>query len=240
MSHHWSITFYSPLSPRLLCPLTRSPSVVTFPPITLHRYFLPLSFPISLRPVSMREGQETQLADTSEIMLSHVGKRRSHSPLLFPEQPHPSSRTERDFWSAGERDIPSFVCSPWDFYEKFIELHTGAILVLCNDRSTVRAIQQFDEVKSARTSPMDTQADVTVCSSSADCSVRSVSSSAQFTYFPLLSIRHRNFVDICESYLFDGQVFAITEYVGFSLETLLQRGIRPSEPEIAYIISQAS
>ena len=89
----------------------------------------------------MREGQETQLADTSEIMLSHVGTRRSHSPLLFPEQPHPSSRTERDFWSAGERDIPSFVCSPWDFYEKFIELHTGAILVLCNDRSTVRAIQ---------------------------------------------------------------------------------------------------
>ena len=104
----------------------------------------------------MREGQETQLADTSEIMLSHVGKRRSHSPLLFPEQPHPSSRTERDFWSAGERDIPSFVCSPWDFYEKFIELHTGAILVLCNDRSTVRAIQQFNEVKSTRTSLMDT------------------------------------------------------------------------------------
>jgi len=187
----------------------------------------------------MREGEETQLADTPEIMLSPVGKRRSPSPLLFPEQRHPLSRTERDFWSAGKRDIPSFVCSPWDFYEKFIELHTGAILVLCNDRSTVRVIQQFDEVESARTSPMDTQAEVTVCSSFADSSVRSVSS-AQFTYFPLLSIRHRNFVDICESYLFDRQVFAITEYVGFSLETLLQRGIRPSEPEIAYIISQAS
>ena len=86
---------------------------------------------------------------------------------------------------------------------------------------------------------MDAQVEVTVCSSSTDSSVRLVSS-AQFTYFPLLSIRHRNFVDICESYLFDGQVFAITEYVGFSLETLLQSGIRPSEPEIAYIISQAS
>lgn len=173
----------------------------------------------------MREGQETQLADTSETMLSPVGKRHSPSPLFFPEQPHPSLRTERDFWSAGERVIPSFVCSPWDFYEKFIELHTGAFLVLCSDRSTVRVIQQFDALSDEHEVE------------SADSSVGSVSS-AKFTYFPLLSIRHQNFVDICESYLFERQVFAITEYVGFSLKDLLEHGIRPSESEIAYVVSQ--
>jgi hypothetical protein len=135
----------------------------------------------------MREEQETQPADTSETMPYPVGKRRS---LLFPEQPHPSSRTERNFWSAGERDIPLFACSPWDFYEKFIEFRKGAVLVLCNDRSTVRVIQQFKESESARTSPMDSRAEGTVCGSSADSSVRSVSPSAKPTYFPLLSIKH--------------------------------------------------
>ncbi|KFY86463.1 hypothetical protein V500_07609 [Pseudogymnoascus sp. VKM F-4518 (FW-2643)] len=152
---------------------------------------IPSLHPISLshafcRPVSMREVQEPQLADTPEIIQSPVvGKRGSPYPLLFPKQSHLLSRTDRVFWSAGKTDIPSFACSPWDFYEKFCKLRLGSILVLCNDKSAVR-----------------------------------------------------NFVDICESYLYERQVLAITKFVGYSLEDNLQCGIRPSEPEIAYIISQ--
>jgi hypothetical protein len=110
-----------------------------------------------------------EFANSSEATPSPVGKRR----VLFPEQPHPSLRTEREFWSVGERAIPSFICSPWDFYENFIELHKWEFLVLCNDRSTVRLIKHFDDV----------------CSYSTD-SVGSVSSLAELEWFPLLGIKH--------------------------------------------------
>ncbi|OAF59411.1 p21 protein (Cdc42 Rac)-activated kinase [Pseudogymnoascus destructans] len=169
---------------------------------------------MSLRSVSMRGGQETQLADT---LTPVVEKSHSRSPLMFLEQPHPLSRTERDFWSAGKSDIPSFGCNPWDFYEKFLELKSGTILVVGNDRSTVRAIQECDVVRSSGEHDVET---------------------ATLTYQSLLSIRHPNFVDVCESYVFESQVFVITEYVGFCLDDILQRSLRLSEPEIAYVISQ--
>ena len=59
-------------------------------------------------------------------------------------------------------------------------------------------------------------------------------------FFPLFEIQHTNFVDICEAYLFESDIFVIVEYVGFSIEDLLQNSIFPTEREIAYIISQAS
>ncbi|OBT41556.1 hypothetical protein VE00_09137 [Pseudogymnoascus sp. WSF 3629] len=153
----------------------------------------------------MREVQEPQLADTPEIIQSPVvGKRSSPCPLLFPKQSHPLSRTDRVFWSTGKTDIPSFACSPWDFYEKFCKLRSGSILVLCNDKSAVRVLKPLDVLSADEHVP----------------------------------IRHQNFVDICESYLYERQVLAITEFVGYSLEDNLQCGICPSEPEIAYIISQ--
>ncbi|KFZ17438.1 hypothetical protein V501_01712 [Pseudogymnoascus sp. VKM F-4519 (FW-2642)] len=51
----------------------------------------------------MGDEQETQSADTSETMPSPVGQRRA----LFPEQPHPSLRANRELWSvlAGIRFI---------------------------------------------------------------------------------------------------------------------------------------
>lgn len=58
--------------------------------------------------------------------------------------------------------------------------------------------------------------------------------------FPLLEIQHPNFVDLYEAYLFRGEIFAIVEYVGFSVADLLQHSIYPSECEIAYIISKVS
>jgi hypothetical protein len=58
--------------------------------------------------------------------------------------------------------------------------------------------------------------------------------------FSLLEIQHPNFVDICEVYLFQNEIFAILEYVGFSIHDLLEHSVYPTEREIAYIISQVS
>ena len=57
-------------------------------------------------------------------------------------------------------------------------------------------------------------------------------------YFP--EIRHPNFVNICERYLFEDEIFIFTEYIGFSIEDLLFHSIYLIEREIACIISQVS
>ena len=44
-------------------------------------------------------------------------------------------------------------------------------------------------------------------------------------FFPLLEIQHPNFDDICEAYLFRNEISAIVEYIGFSVEDLLQHSI---------------
>jgi hypothetical protein len=56
----------------------------------------------------------------------------------------------------------------------------------------------------------------------------------------LPEIQHPNFVNLCERYLFEDEIFAWTEYVGFSIEDLLFHSIYPAEREIAYIIRQVS
>jgi hypothetical protein len=56
--------------------------------------------------------------------------------------------------------------------------------------------------------------------------------------FPILQMRHPNFVDVDEIYLCREEVFAVTKYVGPSIEDLLQRPIEFSEPEIACVLSQ--
>ncbi|KFZ19012.1 hypothetical protein V501_00861 [Pseudogymnoascus sp. VKM F-4519 (FW-2642)] len=58
--------------------------------------------------------------------------------------------------------------------------------------------------------------------------------------YPYSSIRHKNFVNVYETYLYEGEASGIIEYVGLSLEDLLQKSICFSEPEIAYIISQSN
>lgn len=40
-----------------------------------------------------------------------------------------------------------------------------------------------------------------------------------------LEIKDPNFVDICEVYLFKSDIFVILEYVGLSIEHLLQKSI---------------
>jgi hypothetical protein len=184
MSHRCSGSFYSQfLTPKRLHEVHNLTSLLlSSNPRQQFAFFCSSHFS-SLR--SMREGQETQRSDTSETMPSPAAEHQ----VLFPEQPHPSLRTRRELWSAGERVIPSFDYSPWDFYEKFIELHTGGSLVLCDDRSIVRVIRVYQKVESRRTSPVDTHTEGTVCSSPAD-SVRSVSSPLEPPSFCLLPIRH--------------------------------------------------
>ncbi|KAH8790821.1 hypothetical protein F5882DRAFT_490771 [Hyaloscypha sp. PMI_1271] len=56
------------------------------------------------------------------------------------------------------------------------------------------------------------------------------------SWFP--EFRHPSFVDIYELYHVDDEIFAISEYLDFSLEDLLRHSIRLAEPEIAFIISR--
>jgi serine/threonine protein kinase len=63
-----------------------------------------------------------------------------------------------------------------------------------------------------------------------------VSHDEQVYCFP--KIKHPNFVNICERYLFEGKIFVFTKYIRFSIEDLLFHSIYPTEREIAYIISQ--
>jgi hypothetical protein len=115
---------------------------------------------------------------------------------------------EKEFWSVGLTEIPSFACNLWDLYEPFFKLSSGMRLVLCNDRTAVREIRDFNIAP-----PNES---------------------------PYISIRHKNFVNIYETYLFKGEASAIVEYIGFSFKDLLQKSISFSEPEIAYIINQVS
>jgi hypothetical protein len=90
----------------------------------------------------------------------------------------PAPSCEKEFWSAGLTEIPSFACNPWDLYEPFFKLSSGMRLVLCSDRTAVREIRDFNIPNE-----------------------------------PLyISIRHKNFFDIYEIYLFKGGSSAIVKY----------------------------
>ena len=163
----------------------------------------------------MKEGTGTAPTDTVETMQSPVAAELAIAWPFIAEPSHPSRRIQSELWSAGRKKIPSFVGSPWDFYEPFLKLSSRTSLVLCNDRSTLRVIQSCGANEREGTST--------------DESLDGLS---------LLEIRHKNFVNIYELYLFSGEISAVNEHVGFSIEDLLQKSICFSEPEISYIISQ--
>ena len=117
---------------------------------------------------------------------------------------------KKEFWTAQMRKIPSFTCNPWEYYDPLLVLGSGIWLVLCNDETEVRVMKTYGVA-----SPDD----------EAYC-------------FP--EIQHPNFVNIYERYLFQKTIFAITEYVGFSLDNLLLKSIYLTEREIAYIVSRVS
>jgi hypothetical protein len=168
----------------------------------------------------MEVGIELGRLNIPETIHSSVaeGHPSTSSSLLKPSRL--IGQNEEEFWTAGRREIPLYVGNPWDFYEQLLKLGSNTWMVLCDDRSTVRVIEGFDNIDE---------------SPSQYPHVEQGSPS-----FPILEIRHPNFVNIDEIYLCQGEVFAITEYIGPSIEDLLRRPIEFSEPEIAYVLSQVS
>ena len=143
-----------------------------------------------------------------------IRKRRSTS--FYPTYLAP--RVE--LWTARMRKIPSFICNPWDFYEPFLNLGSGPSLVLCNNKTEIRVMRTFGDVsQSDESQGNESQGSEVYC---------------------LLEIQHPNFVNICECYLVEDEIFVFTEYVGFSIQDLLLHFISPTEQEIAYIIGQVS
>lgn len=157
----------------------------------------------------MSEGPDGIPAETPTASVGKTRKRPSASTSLLPTHPPPKA-TRKEFWMARLRDIPSFKCDPWEFYEPFLKLGSGLTLVLCNNGTEIRVMKIFDIA-------------------SGDQGGR-----------PLLQVQHPNFVDIHEIYVFEDVASVFTEYIGFSIEDLLLRSIYPTEREIAYIISQVS
>lgn len=94
-------------------------------------------------------------------------------------------------------------------------------MALCDNRSTVRVIESLDNVDELPTHFPHVDDGGIPC-------------------FPILQMWHPNFVDIDMIYLYREEVFAITEFVGPSLNDLLQTPIEFSDPEIAYVISEVS
>lgn len=158
----------------------------------------------------MRKTLERAPANTPATSLTPtVRKRRCTLISLCPTHPIPRVARKK-FWTARMREIPSFRCNLWDFYEPFLKLGSGVSLVLCNNRTEIRVMRTFDVVS--------------------ECD--------EVYYFP--EIQYPNFVNICECYLFENEIFVFTEYIGFLIGDLLFYSIYLIEWEIVYIISQVS
>jgi hypothetical protein len=72
-----------------------------------------------------------------------------HRPSQSPEHPRPICRDPL-FWAVGSREIPSYSCSPWDFYEPFVDCSSDVSLVLCNERTEVRMITTYHMASNGR------------------------------------------------------------------------------------------
>ena len=103
----------------------------------------------------------------------------------------------------------TFTSNPWDFYTPFLKCGPSTCLVLCRDNKEVRTMRTFG-----------------------------IPSRRSQVGYSLFRIQHSSFIDIYEAYNFRGEIFAIVQYVGFSIEDLLQHSIYPSEAEMAYIVGQ--
>jgi hypothetical protein len=84
--------------------------------------------------------------DSPEAIQSSVFGEHPSTPSSYPEPPHLIRQNEEKFWTAGRRKIPSYVGSPWDFYEQLLKLGPWEWMMLCNDRTTLRVVECFTAV----------------------------------------------------------------------------------------------
>jgi hypothetical protein len=91
----------------------------------------------------MRERTLETAADTPATPPTPAMRKRRCIPAsLCPT--HPAPRVAgKEFWAARMREILSFECNPWDFYEPFLKLGLGPSLVLCNNGTGIRVIRTF-------------------------------------------------------------------------------------------------
>jgi hypothetical protein len=90
------------------------------------------------------ERTSPETPETPTTSLAVGARKRPSSPSLA--QPRPCPRAIRkEFWTSGIREVPIYKCSPWDFYESFLETGTDT-LVLCNDRTEIRALRSYSKV----------------------------------------------------------------------------------------------
>ena len=75
---------------------------------------------------------------------SVVRKRRSASPSSSLNHQRPVRRAaQEDFWTSKVEDIPSFNCSPWDFYERFLIYKPRCYLEFCDHGTKVRVMRSY-------------------------------------------------------------------------------------------------
>lgn len=129
----------------------------------------------------------------------------------------PPALREKCLWISSVEELPIYDHTPWDFYEPYLTLDPDRTLALCNHGTESRVIR-------------------TSRASLAEVSEHHLSQSQHQS--PIAQIQHRNFIHYYEIYLFKGQGFAVSEYIEFCLEDILQLDVYPTEPEVAYIISQ--
>jgi hypothetical protein len=91
----------------------------------------------------MRERTLETAADTPATPPTPTMRKRRCTPTsLCPTYPAPRV-ARKEFWTARMREILSFECNLWDFYEPFLKLGLGPLLVLCNNRIRIRVIRTF-------------------------------------------------------------------------------------------------
>lgn len=88
----------------------------------------------------------------------------------------------------------------------FLTLDEERMLVLCNHNTVARVIRIY---------PYPT---------------------STFLRNTIFQAQHRNFIDYYEAYLFEGQLFTVSENIDFSLKEILDNAVYPTEREIAYIV----
>jgi hypothetical protein len=86
--------------------------------------------------------QDHEAVEEPFRVTEHSSSPAPASALLL-DHTRPLRIVQQGFWTAGFKEVPHFTCSPWDFYEPFLNFGTLMSLVACNGRSTVRAVKVF-------------------------------------------------------------------------------------------------
>lgn len=69
---------------------------------------------------------------------------RKRPSAVFSSPTQTPKAIRKEFWTSSVQERPIHECSPWKFYEPFLETGTDT-LVLCNDRTEIRALRSYSK-----------------------------------------------------------------------------------------------